>query len=67
MINIVQKNNPILREKAKNVEVKDITSPAIQKIIADMKEALESQADGVAIAAPQIGVPLRIFVVSRRA
>ncbi len=29
-----------------------------------MKKALESQDDGVAIAAPQIGVPLRIFVIS---
>lgn len=67
MINIVQKNDPVLRGKAKEVEIKDITSPAIQKIIANMKEALESQADGVAIAAPQIGVPLRIFIVSRRA
>ena len=29
-----------------------------------MKAALDSQEDGVAIAAPQIGVPLRIFLVS---
>ncbi len=29
-----------------------------------MKQALDSQDDGVAIAAPQIGVPLRIFVVA---
>ena len=31
-----------------------------------MKTALEKEDDGVAIAAPQIGVPLRIFVVSHR-
>ena len=31
-----------------------------------MKSALDSQEDGVAIAAPQIGVPLRIFLVSGR-
>lgn len=31
-----------------------------------MKIALEKEEDGVAIAAPQIGVPLRIFVVSHR-
>ena len=31
-----------------------------------MKEALDSQSDGVAIAAPQVAVPLRIFVVSGR-
>jgi hypothetical protein len=32
-----------------------------------MKIALDSQEDGVAIAAPQIGVSLRIFVVSEKA
>jgi peptide deformylase len=64
MVTIVQKGDPILRKKAEAVAVQDITSPKIQKIIADMKEALASQKDGVAIAAPQIGVPLRIFVVS---
>ena len=31
-----------------------------------MKTALDSQDDGVAIAAPQIGIPLRIFVVSKK-
>jgi peptide deformylase len=32
-----------------------------------MIKALDSQEDGVAIAAPQIGVPLRIFVISGKA
>ena len=31
-----------------------------------MSESLQSQNDGVAIAAPQIGYSLRIFVVSRK-
>ncbi len=31
-----------------------------------MKSALDAEDDGVAIAAPQIGVPLRIFIVSGR-
>lgn len=66
MINIVQKNNPVLRETARNVPLDEIKTPKIQKIIADMKIALDSQDDGVAIAAPQIGFPLRIFVVSKK-
>lgn len=61
---IVQKNAPILRGLAKDVPTKEISSSRIQKIIAEMKEALASQDDGVALAAPQIGYPLRIFVVS---
>lgn len=60
----MQRTEPVLREIAQSVPVKDITSPRIQKIIKDMQKALASQEDGVAIAAPQIGVPLRIFVVS---
>jgi peptide deformylase len=64
MIKIVQRDAPVLREIAKDVPVKDITTSRIQKILHEMKEALASQDDGVAIAAPQIGYPLRIFVVS---
>lgn len=61
---IVQRDNPVLRQKAKEVPVEDITSPAIQAIIKDMAASLATQPDGIAIAAPQIGVSLRIFVVS---
>lgn len=64
MIKIVQKEEKVLHEKAKEVPVQDISSPKIQKVIKDMKKALSEEKDGVAIAAPQISVPLRIFVVS---
>lgn len=64
MIDIVQSDDPILREDAMVVPVKDISSEKIQKVINDMKIALSTQKDGVAIAAPQIGYSLRIFVVS---
>ena len=64
---IVDRDNKILREIAKEVPVKDILHGKIQKIIKHMKEALASQDDGVAIAAPQIGESLRMFVVSGKA
>lgn len=64
MVDIVQSQDPILRGKAKSVPVKDITSEKIQKVISDMKVAVSTQKDGVAIAAPQIGIPLKIFLVS---
>ena len=64
MVTIVQKEDPVLRAKAAEVPVKDITSPKIAKVIAAMKAALGTQHDGVAIAAPQIGHSYRIFVVS---
>lgn len=64
MIKIVQKENKVLRQIAEEVQKDDIKSPKIKKILEDMKIALASQDDGVAIAAPQIDIPLRIFVVS---
>ena len=64
MIPIVQSNDPVLRECAQTIPTKEINSEKIQKIIADMKIALASQDDGVAIAAPQIGEALRVFLVS---
>lgn len=63
---ILQKEEKVLRQIAKNVPLEDIGSEKINKIISEMKEALGSQDDGVAIAAPQIGYSLRIFVVSRK-
>ncbi len=63
---ILQKESSVLRGIAQNIAIDSIKSPKIQKIIKEMKSALESQDDGVAIAGPQIGYPLRIFVVSKR-
>ncbi len=62
--NIVQSNSPVLRANAQIVPVENITSTKIQKVIDDMKAAMYTQKDGVAIAAPQIGESLCIFVVS---
>ncbi|OIP65474.1 MAG: hypothetical protein COV32_00745 [Candidatus Yonathbacteria bacterium CG10_big_fil_rev_8_21_14_0_10_43_136] len=67
MVKIVQKEDPVLREVAEPINPKDFDSPRLKKILEDMVTALEKEGDGVAIAAPQIGVPLRIFVVSHRA
>src|SRR3989344_8943438 len=66
MKKILQKEAPVLREICQNIPLNSIGSPKIQNIIKEMKIALASQDDGVAIAAPQIGYPLRIFVVSGR-
>ncbi|HVT74977.1 MAG TPA: peptide deformylase [Candidatus Paceibacterota bacterium] len=66
MITIVQKEDPILRKKAPPVPKSMFGSAELKKILRDMKAAIASQDDAVAIAAPQIGVSLRIFVVSGR-
>lgn len=64
---IVKRPDRILRKKAAEIAVADISSAAIQKLIADMKETLKQTPDGVGLAAPQIGESLRIFIVSDEA
>ncbi len=64
MTDIVQEGNPVLRGTASPVSLADIPGKELGKIIERMKTALAKEPDGVAIAAPQIGVPLRIFVVA---
>ncbi len=62
--NILQQNDPILRKKAKIVDLGMLGTSEFKKIIAYMKVAMATQKDGVAIAAPQIGVSYQIFIVS---
>lgn len=64
MKKIIKNENSILRKIAKEVPVKDIKTFKTQKLLKDMSAALSAQKNGVAIAAPQIGVSLRIFIVS---
>lgn len=58
------KKAKVLRQIAKPVPMDDIGSKKLGDIITRMKAALHGESDGVAIAAPQIGESLRIFVVS---
>ncbi|KKU06218.1 MAG: Peptide deformylase [Parcubacteria group bacterium GW2011_GWA2_45_30] len=64
---IVKLPAKVLRGHAKDVPVNEILSSRIQGLISDMKEALKNTPDGVGLAAPQVGEPLRIFIVSEEA
>lgn len=61
---ILQQKEKVLHKIANEVYIADIKNKKIQNVLKEMSLALSSQEDGVAIAAPQIGYPLRIFVVS---
>jgi peptide deformylase len=65
-INILQKNNPILREISSVVSEDKINSIGIKKIISNLKGAIDSQKDAAAISAVQIGKPIRLFVISKK-
>ncbi len=51
--------NPVLREKAAPIG-KDY--PGLDKLIADMFETMYN-AEGVGLAAPQVGIPVRLFII----
>jgi len=67
MIEIVQNGHPTLREEAALVTEKEFGTDELRAHITDMNTALETQADGVALAAPQIALSKQIFVVSPKA
>jgi len=61
---IVQEGDPVLGTKARAVPKEQVTSPKIKKLIKRMKTVLAKEEYGVALAAPQLGEPLRLFVVA---
>lgn len=67
MPKILQKGNEILEQKAQEINSRDIQSVKIKKIIKIMKDTLEKQKDGIALASPQIGKSFRLFIVSSKA
>jgi len=59
---IVQDGHPTLRRVAKKVELKEIDDPLFQQLIDDMFETMYA-APGVGLAAPQVNVSKRLFVM----
>jgi peptide deformylase len=64
---VVQAEAPVLRAHAVPVPKKDIGGKALNALIKKMKDTLRREEFGVAIAAPQVGASLRLFVVADKA
>jgi peptide deformylase len=64
---IVQVGDAVLRAKAKPVSKKDLGSRKLVSLLRRMSETLKKENFGVAIAAPQLGTSLRIFLISGKA
>lgn len=60
---LVEKESPVLRANALAVPQEEIASKKIRAVIEKMRQALYAEDDGVAIAAPQVGESLRLFMV----
>ena len=67
MAKLVPENHPVLHAIAEEVTAEEINDGTAAKLVRDLKQALHSYSvDGftaVAIAAPQIGVSKRIFLI----
>lgn len=61
---IVNKGHPALSRIARPITMAEIGTPELNSVIETMRVELASQEDGVAIAAPQVGESIRLFVVS---
>lgn len=59
ILKIARMGHPVLLQRAEPVA--DPTSPEIRRLVADMIETMED-AQGAGLAAPQVHVPLRLFV-----
>lgn len=60
---IVQEGHPVLREIAQPVPASMFGTEELRTLIEDMRQSLDDQLDGVALAGPQIAIPYRIFIV----
>ena len=60
---ILQDGAPVLRAHAELVPETLFGTDELAVIVNDMADTLDAESDGVAIAAPQVGLPYRIFVV----
>jgi peptide deformylase len=58
---IVRMGDPRLQQVAREVEPEMFNTPELDALLQDMRETMRAQS-GVGIAAPQIGVPLRVLV-----
>lgn len=67
MAKLVPENHPALHSIAEEITAEDFSNGTVSKIIKDLREAIKTyDVDGyaaVAIAAPQIGVSKRIFII----
>ena len=65
ILEIVQTGNPVLRRVGRELSVEEIKSPAIQDLIASMRDTMRA-APGVGLAAPQIGESIQLAVIEDR-
>ena len=61
---IVQEGAAVLRQTAKHVPKKDFGSKTLSALLKKMSKILAAEEFGVALAAPQVGASLRLFIIA---
>ena len=61
ILKVSRLGHPVLRERASDVEIKDIKAGKFSQLIDDMVETMHAY-EGVGLAGPQVHLPLRVFV-----
>jgi peptide deformylase len=61
ILKVARLGHPVLRQKASDVEIKDIKAGKFRPLVDDMIETMHAY-EGVGLAGPQVHIPLRIFV-----
>lgn len=61
ILKVSRLGHPVLREKASDVEIKDIKAGKFKSLIDDMVETMHAY-EGVGLAGQQVHLPLRVFV-----
>jgi peptide deformylase len=61
ILKVARLGHPVLRQKASDVEMKDIKAGKFRPLIDDMIETMHAY-EGIGLAGPQVHLPLRIFV-----
>ena len=62
LFEIVQAGDPVLRNGTHELSPEEVRTREIQQLIESMRETMR-QAPGVGLAAPQVGLPLRLAVI----
>lgn len=61
ILKVSRLGHPVLRERASDVELKDIKAGKFKTLLEDMVETMHAY-EGVGLAGPQVHLPLRVFV-----
>jgi len=59
---IIRMGHPTLRQVARPLALKELDSPELDQLVADMVDTLH-QAGGIGLAAPQVNQPIRLAIV----